>query len=577
MARISEVILPGYEHFPLLYNHSYHYRYNYFELSQKLKDLQPSDPIVMKWYRALIKKDLFFIVYFHLNIKKANHPWVIDRCNEVQNDTDKGNDIDVLDIWAREHFKSTILTTAKPIQKILRNPEERICIFSFKQDAARRFYEPIKTLFEKDTYLISLFPNILSNDQREYELWTRDLGFTVLRKGFYREPTLMWSALSEGMPTGMHFTGKIYDDIMTADMSKSPQDMERSKQMFDMSQNLRDSEMDTEVALTGRYKNHEANKDDTVEWQVIAGTPYHFNDTLKHIQSLENQDGTPAYKVRKYPATHNGNGDGRPVLLSQASLDRLKRDKASFSSQQLLNPLQDSNRSLNWNYLVKVSKEQLPKNLWKFLLVDPAGDTETNSTKGDRWAIALLGVEPNRDDFGLSSVYILDLFIRRGEMDEIIRKICNMYMFGGRIVKLCVEKVATSTYEIHIANALKKFGRHLSVKNKNLMLLRPGARNKHQRIKSALNWPVTNGKVHYLDTIPSQDLATLKEEMDQFPLGSDDGLDILSYYVDAIKDYKFPRAESSIAVSKAPINDLYRADDEPDHRSNDIRSWMVGG
>lgn len=564
------LIFPDYEHIPFILYPTYKYRYDYKKLWVKVADPNVSASERHKWYRQMILHDLFFIIYFHLKIKKANHPWVIERCNEVQEDIDNKRDIDLLDLWAREHFKSTILTTAKPIQKILRNPEERICIFSFKMEAARKFYDPIKVLFESDALLIKLFPEILSDDLREYPLWTRDLGFTVKREGFYREPTLMWSALSSGMPTGMHFTGKIYDDIMTADMAESPVDIARSKMMFDMSQNLRDSEMES------HHLNPNKEKDKSVEWQVIAGTPYHFDDVLTHIENLRNLDNTPSYKVRRYPATDDGSANGKPVLLTQAALDRLKRDRRSFASQQLLNPMPPSDRVLRWDLMVKVSKDQLPSNLWKFLLVDPAGTTESNKTKGDKWAIALLGIDPYRDDYGASSVYILKLYIRRFSFAEAMSRIVETYIYSGRIVKLAVEKVATSTYEIHIANALKQFGRHLTVKNKGLVLLRPGHRNKHERIESSLSWPILNGKVHYLDSIDGSDIDALRTEMQQFPLGGDDGLDILSYYVDVIKDYKFPRSESSVAAIEKSTNDLYLEEDIPSHMNANIRSWMVG-
>lgn len=549
------VTFPGYESMPLHYHSDYPYLYNYAKLHKQFSAPTNYYPQCDDWYRALVLNDLFFITYFHLRIKKANHPFVIDRCREVQQGAENGH----LDLWARGHFKSSILTTAKPVQKILRNPEERICIFSFKRDNALKFFLPIKELLEKDQQLIKLFPDVLDPDPRTYPLWTRDLGITVKRKGFYREPTLMWSAMMEGLPTGMHFTGKVYDDIMTADLARSPAQMEQAKFMFDMSQNLTDND-------TG---------EDRTEWEVIAGTPYHFNDVMIYIENLKNYDGTPAYKTRKYPATHDGTIDGTPVLLTQQALDKLKRDKRSFASQQLLNPVHADDRTLNFKRLVEIPTSQLPKNLYKFLLVDPAGTMDhAKSHKGDRWAVALVGVEPVRDEIGASNIYILDLFIRTATFAEAIGAISKMYLLGGRVLKVGVEKVATSTYEIHIANALKRYGRHLSVKGGSLVLLRPGMRNKHTRIQDALSWPMENGKVHYVDTINQPDLQTLRTEMDNFPLGADDGVDILSYVYDLIKDYRFPEREQQQEPHAKP-NDLWLDEGDKMIDNHNMRAWMV--
>lgn len=557
LSRIKKVILPGYEHMPLDYHPDIPYRNNYVKLQQKLTDQKVNKD---DWYRALCKEDMFFFTYFHLKIKKANHWFVVDRCKEIED----GPENDILDLWARGHFKSTLLTTVKPIQKILRNPEERICIFSFKQDAALKFFLPIKTLLEKDTILHRLFPNILTPDLREYPLWTRDIGITVKRKGFYREPTLMWSALSEGMPTGMHFTGKIFDDIMTADMVTSPAEMQRVKTMFDMAQNLTDND-------TGH---------DQTEWNVVAGTPYDYNDVFKHIQDKTNLDGSPAYEVRFYPATADGTWNGRPVMLTQEALDRLKRNEKEYASQQLLKPMQEKERKLVWEAIKRVSKDELPKNLYNFLLVDPAGDLENMKTKhkGDHWAIALLGVEPFRDAMGQSNIYLLNLVKKQFGIEEAIETIFEMFVSGAgtnqRVLKVCIEKTGISSYDYHISQRMRKAGRLLTVKNGGIMLLRPGIRNKTERIKTALEWPFKNGKWHYLDTIAPVYLQALKEEIEQFPRGKDDGIDLMSYAYDVIADYKFP--ERDLIPTRAPkINDMWLDENELSVHSITNRPWMV--
>lgn len=552
----TDITLPGYEHRPLRYFHHYQYANNYLKLA-KILETDPS--LADSYYRQLILTDPFFLTYFHLGIKKANHPFVISRCNEI---TQQGT-TNILDLWARGHFKSTLLTTVIPVQRILANPEERICIFSFRRESAMGFYLPIKELFEKDTMLHRLFPDILTPDLRSYPLWTRDLGITVLRKGFYREPTLMFSGFLEGLPTGKHFTGKIFDDIMTQDMALSPNDMERSKVMFSMAQNLTDND-------TGH---------DRTEWEVIAGTPYHYNDVLKFIEEMKNHDGTPAYQVRRYPATEDGTKNGIPVLLTQTALDRLKRDPTAFASQQLLTPVTDLDRKLSFDLLIRITKEQLPKNLFGFLLIDPAGDKDNQKhklTKGDNWAITLLGVEPIRDAIGQSNIYILDLILKSMGLTEAMELISSMFFRSPvRIIKIGLEKTGISTYEYHISNQLKKHGRTLTVDNKGIQLLRPGIRNKIERIGTALEIPLHAAKWHYLDTIQPHTINSLKEEMNNFPRGRDDGIDILSYVYDVIFDYKFPERPNLTSSWKKP-NDMWLDEEDVSVRSISDHPWMLG-
>ncbi len=116
-------------------------------------------------------------------------------------------------------------------------------------------------------------------------------------------------------------------------------------------------------------------------------------------------------------------------------------------------------------------------------------------------------------------------------------------MRNGVIQAIGVEKVGQSTTEIHLANALRANNRMVSIENNSLIILKPQGRKKEDRVVSALQWPLNNGKWFYATDLDYKQIARLKDEMDKFPFWHDDGLDICAYLYDILKDYRFSRKQ----------------------------------
>ena len=70
-------------------------------------------------------EDLFYLLVYVLKRWDADRDWIYDRCREVELHPDG-----YVDLWARFHFKSSLITSAKSIQDILTNPNITIGIFS---------------------------------------------------------------------------------------------------------------------------------------------------------------------------------------------------------------------------------------------------------------------------------------------------------------------------------------------------------------------------------------------------------------------------------------------------------------
>src|SRR5579885_519631 len=131
-------------------------------LSQQLQSASFSD-LPGLWAEASIRNgdadiclvDRFFLLTQVLHRPDAMHPWVYARCREVEAAPDG-----YIDIWAREHYKSTVITFAGVIQEIIRDAEITIGLFSHTKPIAKGFVVQIKREFETNNDLRSLFPEL---------------------------------------------------------------------------------------------------------------------------------------------------------------------------------------------------------------------------------------------------------------------------------------------------------------------------------------------------------------------------------------------------------------------------------
>ena len=73
------------------------YRYDFQKITAELSELATTDKLkFMQFARFWCQESLFFLLYFVLRVP-VNHPFLVDRINEVEECNDR-----TLDLWARE-------------------------------------------------------------------------------------------------------------------------------------------------------------------------------------------------------------------------------------------------------------------------------------------------------------------------------------------------------------------------------------------------------------------------------------------------------------------------------------------
>ncbi len=321
--------------------------------------------------------DRYYLLTVVLRRRDCLHPWIFARCREVELEPDS-----CIDLWAREHYKSTIITFAGIIQEILKDPEITIAIFSHTKTIAKGFLGQVKLELETNELLLKAFPQVLYEaPQAHSPSWSEDGGITVKRKGNPKECTVEAWGLVDGQPTSEHFRLMVFDDVVTEKSVNTPEQIEKTTEAWSLADNLGTTD--------GR------------KWHV--GTRFHYADTYAAIIKRG------AAKARIHPATHDGTLEGRPVLFTPEVWARKKRDQleTTVACQLLLNPLAGHQRMFNVEDLQVY--EARPETLMVYIMVDPARSKRKGS---DNTAMAVVGIDYT------GAKYLLDGYAHKMDLME---------------------------------------------------------------------------------------------------------------------------------------------------------------
>lgn len=337
--------------------------------------------------RHLCKTDLFFLLTRICKRSDIDRDWLYARIREVEAEPDG-----YIDLWAREHYKSTIITYGLTIKDILNNPDITIGIFSYKVGAAKQFLKQIRRELEENKLLKTVFSDILyTSPAHQAPQWNED-GIIVKRRTNPKECTIEAHGVIESQPTGRHFQLMVYDDVVDERYVSTPDQILKTTKMWELSTNL--------GSEGGKVR--------------YIGTRYHYDDTYKTIMERG------VAKPRIYPATKNGLPDGEPVFFTKEYLDRKRRTMSPyvFSCQMMQDPKADSVIGFREEWLRYWHPEHvhIPK-LNRYIFVDPAN---TKRKKSDYTAIMVVGMGYD------GNYYIIDM----------VRDRLNLHQKGEVLIEL---------------------------------------------------------------------------------------------------------------------------------------------
>ena len=472
------------------------------EMAQELEAAN-TNPLL----RKLIRNDLFILLSMGCHRYDMLNNWCIARCDEVQE-----NQNGFVDLWPREHYKSTIITFGLTLMEILRTHGDdvesspaTIGIFSYTRPIAKAFLRQIKLELERNQLFQLLFPDIFYlNPTAQSPKWSEDEGIIVKRLTNPKESTVEAWGLIDGQPTSKHFSVCVYDDIVTHDKVRTEYSRERVIAAWENSLSL------------GQSGGHVR----------YIGTRKHLTDVYSEIMARN------AGTKRLYTPWEDKEKT-KGVLFTPEELNsrRRKMGEITWAAEYENDPMAASSFTLDYE---SVQRHNLTsyENLNLYLIGDPSSG---RTKKSDYTALTVIGIDRN------TNIILIDGIRDRLNLSQ---RADAFFMFHDRYPKI----IKYFYEETGLCSDLEYFKERMTAIQdlfyQKIVPLKPSVSKQARILK--LEPFLTELRIFVPDKLPkmsvhgiSYDLvhALLYEEMKPFPFPRhDDLLDDLAYAVENIQN-----------------------------------------
>lgn len=473
--------------------------------------------------RGLAMTDPFFIIHIAMGNPHANDEkgFVNKMCLLAIKDLYRhyeGLCSLFLNVWAREHYKSSIMTRAIPLIHIFNNPTDTVLIQAANVRLAQTLMSPIRDILEMKE-IVSAFDDILWANPKDSKKWTEnELKINVdVARG---ENTFEISGLLEGQKIGRHYDIIISDDVETLDLARNSDQLAKLKEAYYYSLSMMAKK--AFINVVGTYYSHLG--------LLVELRDKLWRDTKEYI-----------YNYRKIPYR---NKEGELVLFTSEKARIIEQDRASCRTQYELDPTPRIDAEFSSDDLIEVDPKNIPSNLFKLIIIDPAGN---NTRHGDDWCMVCLGFRPYEKNPEDLDIFILDMDLMPMTETQARQSLSRIYMNNGLIQGVCYEHMAQGDYfGRDIIHTIKADCGITLMEDYTLIKLHPQGRgNKHTHIKRTLAVPFRQGRIYISTSIPYSVRQRFKDELDQFPVGRDDGMDSIAYHTMALDKLNFRYKKSS--------------------------------
>lgn len=437
--------------------------------------------------KYLCENDLYFLTKNILGYSELEEDPHLGVCQFLE-----GSEERKLSLLPRGVFKTTIGTIARAIQRLLKNPNVRILIFSETYSQSKAFLSEIKQHLERNNELIGLY-GLFKKDPG----WAEQAITIRQRTGKYKENTIMTGGV-DVVRVGFHYNLIIVDDPHSQKNIATRDQIEKVKLAYKLLGPMLEPGGEIDVIMT-RW--HDADLA-----SMLLEDPK-FKKIVKKAETT-NPDGSKKYFF--------------PQRLSAQFLADKKYDLGSylFSCQYQNEPVEDENADFKKSWFKYYQEDELYRLLLNtYITIDPAVSQKEEAN--------FTGVVINSVDIQNNWYFrrVLKLKIKAPELIDLLFE----WNHDWKPLKIGIEKEKYSlVIQPFLDEEMKKRQEYLPVE-----LLTPKESNKEMRIRG-LTPRYERGQIYHNKEDSGK--FDLEDEALRFPKGkTDDLLDAASMQSDLIK------------------------------------------